>query len=170
MNDGSQGDINSYGGVQKSDKWHAMNEFFNFAGPGDVSHTFGLKNMPLRSQDSVEMTVVIALAETAPLLHQTIDETANLWAQKDAVGKEASTYAPALEIYPNPFHHALHVSWDASGPARVTIYDALGRVVVSRTVQGSEYDFMPQGVSSGFYVVDVLAGGTHVRRQVVAAE
>jgi len=170
MNDGSQGNINSYAGLQKSDKWNAMNEFFNSAGPGDVSHTFGLKNMPMRSQDSVEMTVVIALAEDTATLGQTIDETAALWAAKSGVVPITVAGSPTLEVFPNPFQHALHISWEERGPARVTIFDAMGRIVNSQTVAGSAYDFILPDLRSGFYTLDVLVGGTHLRRQVVAEE
>ena len=175
--DGAVGGIDPYNGLSKSDKWTMMTQFLNYAGPDDISHTFGLKNMPMRSQDSVEMTMVIALAESPELLHQTIDETAQLWS-----GTSSITPAPikmaqaALEVFPNPFQHTLHVAWDASGaspsmlPARVTIYDAVGRIIDSRMVSGSEYDFTPPTVPSGFYTVDVLVGGTHLRRQVVAEE
>ncbi|MFI5201855.1 MAG: T9SS type A sorting domain-containing protein, partial [Candidatus Kapaibacterium sp.] len=171
MNDGSQGDLNAYTGLTKANKWTSMTELLESTGPGDVSHTFGLKDMPMRSRDSVVMTLVFALAETPALLHQTIDEAAKLWSQPlSVIPVPLKTTQTALEIFPNPFQHALHISWDASGPARVTIYDAVGRIIDSRIVTGSEYDFNPPAVPSGFYTVDVLAGGTHLRRQVVAEE
>ncbi len=171
MNDGSQGDLNTYNGMTKANKWTSMTEFLESTGPGDVSHSFGLKNMPMRSQDSVVMTLVIALAEDTATLGQTIDETAKLWSQPLGVPLSPMEWGQAaLEVFPNPFQHALHISWDAIGPARVTIYDAVGRIIDSRVVSGSGYDFNPPVVPSGFYTVDVLVGGTHLRRQVVAEE
>jgi hypothetical protein len=175
-NDGAEGGIAPYNGLSKSNKWTMMTQPSNYSGPGDISHTFGLKNMPLRSQDSVEMTVVIAIAESPDLLHQTIDETAKIWAQTSGVTPALTKKEDVLEVFPNPFQHALHIAWDGSGvsssmlPARVTIYDAMGRIVDSRMVAGSAYDFTPPTVPSGFYTVDVEVGGTHLRRQVVAEE
>ncbi len=170
LNDGSQGDITVYGPFLKSNKWTTMTEFYDAAGPGDISHTFGLKNMPIQSQDSVEMTVVIALAESRALLDQTINETAALWEQASGVIQEAGAGSGALEVFPNPFKQALHLSWDLAGPAQVSIYDALGRMIASANVSGSQYDFSPPAIPSGFYTVDIQVGGTHLRRQVVASE
>lgn len=170
MNNGSQGDLNVYGPFSKSNKWTSMNEFLSSAGPGDISHTFGLKNMPMHSQDSVEMTVVIALAGNQTLLHQTIAETEALWDQPLGVTFAPVPVTDALEVFPNPFHNMLHISWDLSGTACISIYDALGRTILSRDVTGSQFDFAPPEIPSGFYTIDVAVGGTHLRRQVVASE
>ncbi len=173
-NDSSQGDINFYSNYSRPAKWLSMTEYYPIAGPGDISHTFGLKNMPIHSQDSVEMTVVIALAENTQLLQQTIGEVDSLWTQTAGVGLEAPAWAgassPALEVFPNPFRSTLHIAWDENGPATLTIYDAIGRVIVSKSVTGSQFDFSPPDIPSGFYVIDVAVGGTHLRRQVVASK
>jgi subtilisin family serine protease len=170
MNNGSQGDLDVYGPFSKSNKWTSMNEFYSSAGPGDISHTFGLKNMPVHSQDSVEMTVVIAVAGNEALLHQTIAETEALWDQPLGVTSTSGPAMNVLETFPNPFHNMLHISWNLSGSARITIYDALGRIILSRDLNGSQFDFTPSGIPSGFYTIDVSVGGTHLRRQVVASE
>ena len=171
MCNGSQGDINTYGPFLKPAKWTSMTEFYDSVGPGDIAHTFGLKNMPMRSQGSVEMTVVIALAENATLLQQTINEADSLWLEgiSEAVSQPV-TVSNTLEVFPNPFHNMLHIAWDASGPAHLTIYDALGRIITSKDVNSSQFDFSPPEIPSGFYTIDVEVGGTHLRRQVVASE
>ncbi len=168
MNDGSEGGLNPYQGLVSSDKWTAMTEWFQEAGPGDVSHSFGLKNMPLASEDSVEMTLVIAMAADLPTLNQTIDQTAALWAQNSGVGPPRATTAASLQVFPNPFHHSLHISWGVPGPAHITIYDALGRLVEAKSVSASAFDFEPSSLPTGFYTIDVVVGGTHLRREVVA--
>ncbi len=57
-----------------------------------------------------------------------------------------------------------------SGPAHLmTIYDALGRVIVSQAVMSSQFDFSTPEIPSGFYTIDVEVGGTHLRRHVVAS-
>ncbi len=71
-----------------------MTQFSDSVGAGDISHTFGLKNMPMRSQDSVEMTVVIALAENAALLQKTIDEADSLWLE----GLSEAVSQPVLRL------------------------------------------------------------------------
>jgi hypothetical protein len=171
MCNGSQGDINTYGPFLKPAKWTTMTEFYDSAGPGDIAHTFGLKNMPMRSQGSIEMTVVFALAENAALLQQTISEADSLWLE-GLSGVAAQPLIPSniLEVFPNPFHNLLHIAWDASGPAHLTIYDALGRIITSKDVNSSQFDFSPPEIPSGFYTIDVEVGGTHLRRQVVASE
>ena len=169
MNNGSQGDINTYAGLSKQDKWRMLTEFYKTTGPGDISHSFGLKNMPLRSQDSVEMILVIALAQDQATLDQTIDQTAALWAQKSGVHAMPPAAQSMLEVYPNPFQHTLHISWDQGGPALITIFDEIGRVVESRIVSSSFYNFTPT-LPSGVYTVDVLVGGIHLRRQVMATQ
>ncbi len=175
LNDGSQGDINTYGPFLKPAKWLSMNEFYDSVGPGDIAHTFGLKNMPIHSQGLVEMTFVIALAENPALLTQTIAEAQSIgdadtiWFE-EGVSPQPVTAPSALEVFPNPFHNVLHVSWDATGPAHVMVYDALGRTILSKDVSASQFDFAPTGIPSGFYTIDVAIGGTHLRRHVVASE
>ncbi len=167
INDGSQGDINTYASFPTWEKWAGLTEFFPYAGPGDISHMFGIKNMPLRSEDSVVMTVLFALGETPQALYQTLDDAQALWEQTSSVGR---TDAPAmtLEAFPNPFSHTLHISWNENGPATVSVYDAIGRLVEARAVTGSTFDFTPGSEISGFYTVDVLVAGEHLRREVIA--
>jgi len=169
MNDGSQGDISTYGGFSKDEKWLAMTEFFGAAGPGDISHSIGLKNLPMRSQDSVEMTLVIALAEDQSLLDRTIAETENQWFAKQAVNIPESE-GPSLQVFPNPFQSALHVSWNAPGEAQVSLIDALGRTVAMQNVHGSSCEFPTLDLTHGFYIIDVEVAGHHFRRRVVASE
>jgi serine protease len=170
-NDGSQGDINTYGGgFDKSGKWRAMTEFFSPAGPSDISMAMGLKNLPLASQDSVEMTVVFALAQSSDLLQQTIDSVASLWTASTAsVALGAGT--PALDdltVYPEPFRDVLHVEWSGTGgPATVSIVDAIGRIVSSQEVRTSGCEFSSLNVVPGVYFVEVrLTSGTLIRRAV----
>ncbi len=169
MNNGSQGPIDIYSAYSKRNKWTTMTNFNSSAGAGDISHTFGLKKMPMRSQGSVEMTVVIALAENAAVLQQTIAEVDSLWFGIAGVVPEALAPSSTLEVFPNPFHNTLHIAWDATGPAHLTIYDALGRTIVSKEVTSSQFDFSPPEIPSGFYTIDVSIGSTHLRRQVIAS-
>ena len=171
LNDGSQGGVNLYSAYTRAEKWNTMNQFFSMAGPGDISHTIGLKNMPIHSNDSVEMTVIIALAADDSTLFRTVADAQAAYENKLGVSTMFSS-EPILEAFPNPFRNTLHIAWNnlsANGdaPAHITIYDAIGRTVCSQTVTGTAYDFAPAENYSGMYLVDVEIGGKHLRREVV---
>ncbi len=169
MNDGSQGDITIYGPFVAQQKWLALNEFYPHAGPGDISHSFGLKNLPLASQDSVEMTVAIAMAESETLLLQTLNEVTSLWNGPAAVEHSTGDATTNLQVFPNPFQDLLHVSWNgAASFARIVVYDALGRAVFSEAPASNSYSLDLSGIPSGQYVIDVECGGLHLRRQIVS--
>ncbi len=170
-NDGTQGDISTYGGgFDKSGKWKAMTEFFSPAGPGDISMAMGLKNLPLASQDSVVMTVVFALAQSTDLLQNTIDTTAALWngAPATVAPGAAIPVLDGLTVYPEPFRDALHVEWSGTnGPATVNIVDAIGRIVSSQQVRTTSCEFRSLNFVPGVYFVVVrLPGGALIERLV----
>src|SRR5207248_492626 len=110
--------------------WRAMTNFFSQAGPGDISMVMGLKNLPLASHDSIEMTLVFALAENLDSLRQTMDAVRAIWNAPAAVWTVNAT--PNISLYPNPFANDLHISWPFIGAARVSIVDALGREIAAR--------------------------------------
>jgi serine protease len=171
-NNGAQGDINNYDGFSKEEKWLAMSEFYGATGPGDVSHTYGLKNLPMRSQDSVTIVMVIALAENADMLTQTIDATTRAWNGTAGVTDAQIPHGNSIETFPNPFRNAVTITWQTAAndalPAHITIYDALGRGVCSANVLGTSYDFSSANLAEGFYTVDIVTGGKHLTKRVVS--
>ncbi|MDP4232924.1 MAG: S8 family peptidase [Bacteroidota bacterium] len=172
-NDGSQGDINTYaGGFDKSGKWRAMTEFFNPAGPGDISMALGLKNLPMASRDSVEMTVVFALAQSPNLLKETMDSAAALWNGGPAAVSPETIYSlNDLAIYPEPFRDALHVEWpQQSGTGtRVSIIDVLGREIVSQQARGNGCDFESLRLAPGVYFIEVQLPGGRLTKRIIAS-
>ncbi len=170
-NDGTQGDVSSYHDYTKEAKWRSMIEWYQQTGPGDISHTFGLKNMPMKSEDSVQMTVVIALGENADQLRHTIDVATVLWYAKLGVRPETTPGAFAIEAYPNPFQSSLHVCWPfaaGDGAAHVAIRDMIGRVVASGDYQGTSCDISSLRLPPGVYVAEVRIGGLRLTKELVS--
>ena len=171
-NDGLGGDINTYDGFTKDEKWLSMSEFYGAEGPSDVSHTYGLKNLPMYSQDSVAIVMVIALAENTDLLTQTIDATARAWNGTAGISAAEATHGNSIEAFPNPFRNTFTVTWQTVGnhplPAHITIYDAMGRSVRSADIIGTSYDFSPADLAEGFYTIDIVTGGQHLTKRVVS--
>jgi serine protease len=174
-NDGSVGDINTYDGITKDEKWLALSEFYGAAGPTDVSHSFGLNNLPLASNDSIVFVIVMALGENVDALNQTIDATARAWNGVAGVSTQALAHSNGIEAYPNPFRNTVTVTWQTNdrsstgnnSPVHITLYDALGRTVHVSDVTGNIYNFSSLDLPEGSYTIDVLTGGEHVRKQVV---
>ena len=173
-NDGTEGDINTYDGFSKSEKWVTLSEFQGNAGPSDISHSYGLKFLPLHSQDSIEIVMVIALAENTTLLTQTIDATTQAWNGVAAVSTSSLPSQNSIEVFPNPFRNTFTTTWHTANnnisPAHITIYDALGRSVLSGNAVGNSYDFSSLNLPAGMYVVDVLIGEQHLTRQIISIQ
>ena len=170
-NDGTQGDINSYQQYTKPAKWLSMNEWYPATGPADISHTFGLKNMPMRSQDSVEMTIVIALGTDPDQIKHTIDVATVLWYAKLGVNEAAPLGASLIEAFPNPFQNSLHVAWNnpqTEAISHVSILDMLGREVVTEDIRGTSCDFSSLRLVPGVYVVRVLCGEQLLTKELVS--
>jgi hypothetical protein len=97
-----------------------------------------------------------------------------LWFGTASVNTVSENSTAVLEVFPNPFSDKLHITWSlpaqdqSISPAHITIYDELGRTIASADVLGNQYDFAPKELAHGFYVVDVISGGTHLRREVVS--
>jgi hypothetical protein len=169
-NNGSEGGINTYNGFSKQAKWRAMTEWYPQTGPADVSHTLGLKNVPMASQDSIVMTVVFALAEDPEVLKRTIDVATVLWDAPLGVTPSAHTAGlPSLHVYPDPFRSTLHLNWNvpSSGTAHVALLDVLGRTVMSGDFEGTVCDLSSLHLSPGPYVAQVLVGDRRMSVPVV---
>jgi hypothetical protein len=164
-NDASQGDIGTYDGFQRFEKWRAMTEFFPYAGPGDISMAMGVKDFPLGTSDSVEMTVVFALAKTSSELGQTIDEVKALWSARSEVKIAPSS---ELTVYPNPFNSDLHIKLPNTCEATLTIFDALGRTILMKHFAGSECNLAGLDLPAGIYRIEVLCDGQRITRSAIS--
>ncbi|MDP4237490.1 MAG: S8 family peptidase, partial [Bacteroidota bacterium] len=170
-NDGSNGSVNKYDGLDRSEKWRTMTTPRPVAGIGDVSMIYGLKNLPLRSQDSIRLTFVIALAENEQILKQTIDATEHEWQLHSGVPMTEHSSNLPLEISPNPFSGRLHVAWNSADPsaqAELSISDAIGRVIETRSIRGSSLEITGLVVPPGTYFISVHQGNTYCRGTIVS--
>ncbi len=168
-NDGSNGSVPTYGGLAQFDKWLTLTTPRASAGIGDVSMIYGLKNLPLQSQDSVRLTFIIAMAESEQLLKKTIDQTQNEWSLPNAVHASAEA-GNALRVSPNPFGSRVQMAWNNSepdAPSTVTISDAIGRTVFSKSIQGQMVEINRISLPSGAYSVTVRQGNMVLRQQVI---
>ena len=168
-NDGSNGSVQTYGGLAQFDKWLTLTTSRPLAGIGDVSMVYGLKNLHLLSQDSVRLTFVIAMAESEILLKKTIDQTQNEWSLPTAVRSDLQK-GNLLGISPNPFGSRVHISWKTDDPdnfSTVTLSDALGRVLISKSIQAEQLDINAATLTAGAYTVTVRQGNTVLRQQVI---
>ena len=168
-NDGSDGSARTYGGFSKSDKWLTLSTSRPLAGIGDVSMIYGLKDLPLLSQDSVRLTFVIALASSEQLLKQTIDQTQAAWFGSSGVGNIAGE-GHFLTSSPNPFSNRMHISWksdEPQTPAFIFLTDALGRTLINCKTEGSTFDLAGITLPAGMYNLTVRQGTSVLRNSVI---
>ncbi|NTV45943.1 MAG: T9SS type A sorting domain-containing protein, partial [Chlorobiales bacterium] len=84
----------------------------------------------------------------------------------EAVASRASVYALS-QNYPNPFNPStiIRFSMQQAGVANVTVYDLLGRAVVSKILQATkgwnEYSFNGAGLGSGVYFYRLTVSGKY---------
>lgn len=168
-NDGSNGSYQTYYGFPKRAKWFTMTTPRPAAGPNDVSMIFGLKNVPLASSDSVQVTYVIALGGDENALKSSIDKTEQLWKGITLVHQiPASTFD--LQCYPNPFSDIVHLNWinNNTQTSLITITDVLGRVVVSEQVMGNTVTLDLHSLSRGVYHLVLESNGKRSEQTLVA--
>jgi hypothetical protein len=168
-NNGSNGSIAKYDGFSRFEKWQTMTTSRPVAGIGDVSMIYGLKNLPLLSQDSIRLTFVISMAESEQLLKQTMDETRTEWFASSGV---RSVLPPenALTASPNPFGNRLHIAWKNDNPedkTEVELADLIGRVLIRRNVQGGSLDLTGLALPSGTYILTVRQGASISRHSLI---
>jgi hypothetical protein len=61
-------------------------------------------------------------------------------------------------VYPNPFHHELHIDLKSGSEAWVSIYDISGKKVISKQISHSER-LNTQFLKNGFYVLAICLEG-----------
>ena len=169
-NDGSNGSAKTYGGFAQSDKWLTMTTSRPSAGIGDVSIVQAVKNLPLRSRDSVRLTYILAIAESEELLKQTIDQTTIQWFGESSV-RNSSPLENTLHLSPNPFGNHLHIAWETNTsdlPAEITFTDAIGRTVFSQIMQGQEFDITKSSLPAGAYTVTIRQGNIVLHKQAIS--
>jgi hypothetical protein len=157
-NDGSNGSARTYGGLSMGDKWMTMNTPRAQSSIGDVSMIYGLRNLDMTKNDSVQMTYVIAMAENEGLIKQTIDQTTNEWFGVNAV--PTAITENAVSVFPNPFGSKLNIRWqnDYHSSATVTISDELGREMLHRATGSNTLELADLHLASGNYILTIRMG------------
>jgi serine protease len=170
-NDGSNGSVSTYGGYDRSEKWYSMIIPRLAAGPGDVSTVIGLKNVPMKTLDSLRMTYVIALGETEADALASVDKARDEFYGTVSVRDEKVTESGLL-VSPNPFGSRLTLKWngDANAKSTVNILDILGREILRKEVIGNETTLTGLKLTKGSYVVRVVTGDGVYLGRVVGGE
>jgi hypothetical protein len=171
LNDGSDGSVSTYAGLTRQDKRWMMTSPRYHSGPGDVSIVYGLKNVPMLTQDSIVFTIAITLATGAEALASTINDTRSAWLGKASVNALSASPAEALITYPNPFRDALHVRLQTATTGTgfsACLYDVLGRAVRQySSVAGYSFDLHSADLPSGIYHLVVRQGSNSFSRALI---
>lgn len=159
-NDGSNGSVSTYSGFDRAEKWYSMIIPRLSAGPGDVSTVIGLKNVPMKTLDSLRMTYVIALGETEADALASVDKARDEFFGTVSVTPE-KTQAQSMSVTPNPFSSRLRLMWNGEQNAKsiVSIIDVLGRELLRKEVIGNEVTLTGLALPQGQYLVRVVSGG-----------
>lgn len=170
-NDGTNGSVSTYSGFDRSEKWYTMIIPRLAAGPGDVSTVLGLKNVPMKTLDSLRMTYVIALGETEADALASVDKTRDLFYGTVSVTPE-KPQAESMSVTPNPFSSRLHLKWNGEQGAKsvLSIIDVLGREVLRKEVMGNEVMLTGLALVQGQYLIRVVSGGAVYVARVVGGE
>jgi hypothetical protein len=141
------------------------------AGPGDVSTVIGLKNVPMKTLDSLRMTYVIALGETETDALASANKARDEFYGTVSVTPE-KPQAESMSVSPNPFSSRLHLKWNGEAGAKsiISIIDVLGREVLHKEVTGSEATLTGLALPQGQYLVRVVSGGVVYVARVVGGE
>lgn len=170
-NDGSNGSVSTYSGFDRSEKWYSMIIPRLSAGPGDVSTIIGLKNVPMKTLDSLRMTYVIALGETEADAIASVDKARDEFYGAVSVHPQQAE-VNSLSVSPNPFGSRLILKWDgdAASKSTVSILDILGREILRKEVIGNQIMLSGLKLSAGSYIVRVTTSDGIYRQRVIKGE
>jgi len=68
-----------------------------------------------------------------------------------------------MKIYPNPTKNILNISFNNTNPVTIKIYNILGKVAYSESINSNNYsediviDLSKQGIGSGLYIIELLS-------------
>lgn len=79
----------------------------------------------------------------------------------------AGTMDAGLKIYPNPADDRLFIELEGEGPIQVNLLSLSGKKVTSTVLNGSLNEISLNGLTPGFYFVEVIQGTTQCRRALV---
>jgi hypothetical protein len=73
----------------------------------------------------------------------------------------------ALQAFPNPFTDRFHVRMASTGPWQISLFDALGRVVLTRPSELETATLFTEALPSGIYTLVVEQGGFRFARRLL---
>ncbi|HET6511055.1 MAG TPA: S8 family peptidase, partial [Candidatus Kapabacteria bacterium] len=166
QNNGSEGIIGTYDGFTIEEKWQSMTIGRDSAGIADVSQVFGIVDVPMLSSDSIKLTYVMGLGVDREAATRTIDDAERQWRQTSSVGRAPT--ALSVNVYPNPFADRISFVLPELGkPATVRLFDAMGRVVLDRTISQGAASIDGLELPAGAYTIELAQSGTVYRSQVI---
>lgn len=72
-----------------------------------------------------------------------------------------------LRLFPNPANDRFFLEWDHVLPASLELFDAVGRRVLTASINAPLSEIGIAGLPPGLYITHVTGGGTHLTSQVV---
>lgn len=66
-----------------------------------------------------------------------------------------------ISVYPNPATDLLHLDFSGDVNAQIRLLDVQGRVILSENMVSVQNTISLEGVSAGFYILDVMVEGIH---------
>ncbi len=164
-NDGSNGSASTYSGFDNDEKWLTMITPRPVAGPRDVSMIYGVKDLPLATKDSANLTFVIAFGTDDASLKSAIDKAEQLW--KGATAVRTTSETGSFELYPNPTTDIVRISWNGNTKASISVVDVLGRKVIAKEITGSSASIDLSNLSAGSYRVTLESDRVSVSKNIV---
>ena len=168
----------TYDGFTLTEKWTTMSSFTGRVSAGNptagnVGYVISSRAFNLNPGESAEVVFghFVGASYNAAMTQQ-IDKAINFWRGKSTVGIQPPASSPSefalTQVYPNPYtlasgeEVAIRVSLPHDAFVRVTLHNALGQeiyVIRDEELSVGEHDvtFMPHQLSSGIYLVRVLA-------------
>lgn len=166
QNDGEEGIVETYGGFDAMEKWMSMTIDRTFAGPSDVSMVYGIENAPMKSEDSIRLTYIIAVGVDSAETVRAIEETEKLWRATSSVTPVDASISQ-LQVYPNPFTDRISAIAPGNGSGIARLIDPMGRIVYEQHFDYGSIEMHHLDLPSGFYVLEVEQGTIRLRKQLV---
>lgn len=165
-NNGSEGIMGTYDGLTLMEKWMAMTIQRDSAGMTDISQVYGLKDLHLATDDSIQVTYVMGMGKDAQSAKAAIDDAEYQFKSSLSVGSDAE--ATSAYVYPNPFSDRISFTLPANGkPTIARLIDALGRVIISQQLAPNATSLDATDITPGSYILELVQGGQTYRSQIV---
>lgn len=166
QNNGDEGIVETYNGLTMNEKWLAASLKRDSAGPADVSQMFGVKDLPMLTLDSIEVTYAIAMGVDEGRALRALNKVEEAYEGRLTVSTPDAH--EGLRVWPNPFSDRITVSVTEAVRGSATVYDALGRVVYSRILGSTTSEIALGSLSAGVYRLVITGGDGHeISQQIV---